>query len=206
MLKLKLHFGHLMQRTNSFEKTLMLGKSEDRRRGRQKWGGWMASPTRWTWIWVNWSWWWTGRPGVLQSMGSQRVGHSWATELNWPDERWELAFLPCEDNKEMSATCFPVAQTVKNLPATQEACVWFVGPEDPLKEGMSMHFSIPAWRTPWTEDPHELWSMELQRAGLNRATKHISANWERTLIRALPGWPLYLGLPASRTVRKFWCW
>ena len=48
------------------------------------WGGWMASPTRWTWVWVNsGSWWWTGRPGMLQFMGSQRVGHDWATELNW---------------------------------------------------------------------------------------------------------------------------
>ena len=45
--------------------------------------GWMASPTQWTWVWVNsGSWWWTGRPGVLRSMGSQRVGHDWATELN----------------------------------------------------------------------------------------------------------------------------
>ena len=48
------------------------------------WDGWMASPTRWTWMWVNsGSWWWTGRPGVLRFMGSQRVGHDWATELNW---------------------------------------------------------------------------------------------------------------------------
>ena len=48
------------------------------------WDSWMASPTRWTWVWVNsWSWWWTGRPGVLRFMGSQRVGHDWATELNW---------------------------------------------------------------------------------------------------------------------------
>ena len=46
----------------------------------------MASPTQWTWVWVNSrSWWWTGRPGVLQSMGSQRVGHDWATKLNWTD-------------------------------------------------------------------------------------------------------------------------
>jgi len=46
--------------------------------------GWMASPPRCTWIWVNSrSWWWTGRPGVLQLMESQRVGHDWATELNW---------------------------------------------------------------------------------------------------------------------------
>ena len=46
--------------------------------------GWMALPTRWTRVWVNsGSWWWTGRPGVLQFMWSQRVGHDWATELNW---------------------------------------------------------------------------------------------------------------------------
>ena len=48
------------------------------------WDGWMASPTRWTWVWVvSGSWWWTGRPGMLQSVGSQRAGHNWATELNW---------------------------------------------------------------------------------------------------------------------------
>ena len=48
------------------------------------WDGWMASPTQWTWVWArSGSWWWTGRPGVLQSMALQRVGHDWATELNW---------------------------------------------------------------------------------------------------------------------------
>ena len=48
------------------------------------WDGWMASLTQWTWVWVSSRcWWWTGRPGLLQSMGSQRVGHDWATELNW---------------------------------------------------------------------------------------------------------------------------
>ena len=46
--------------------------------------GWMASPTQWIWVWVNSViWWWTGRPGMLQSMGSQRVGQDWVTELNW---------------------------------------------------------------------------------------------------------------------------
>ena len=50
------------------------------------WDGWMASPTQWTWVWVNSrNWWWTGRPGVLQSMGWQRVGHDWATEVNWTE-------------------------------------------------------------------------------------------------------------------------
>ena len=48
--------------------------------------GWMASPTQWTWVWVNsGSWWWTGRPGMLLFMGLQRVGHDWATELNWTE-------------------------------------------------------------------------------------------------------------------------
>ena len=50
------------------------------------WDGWMASLTQWTWVWVNsGSGWWTGKPGVLRFMGSQRVGHDWATELNWTE-------------------------------------------------------------------------------------------------------------------------
>ena len=58
---------------------LKAGEGNDRR-----WDGWMAAWTQWTWVWVNsGSWWWTGSPGVLKSMGSQRVGHDWATELNW---------------------------------------------------------------------------------------------------------------------------
>ena len=58
---------------------LRAGKGDDR-----GWYGWMASPTQWTWVWVDsGSWWWTGMPGVLQFMGSQRVRHDWATELNW---------------------------------------------------------------------------------------------------------------------------
>ena len=58
------------------------------------WDGWMASRTRWTWIWINSrSWRWTGKPGVLQSVGSQRVGHDWATELNCycvKFEKWNM--------------------------------------------------------------------------------------------------------------------
>ena len=86
MLKLKLqYFGHLMQRVDSLGKTLMQGGIEGRRRrGRQRMDGWMPSPTRWMWVWVNsGSWWWIGRPGMLQFMGSQRAGHDWVTELNW---------------------------------------------------------------------------------------------------------------------------
>ena len=57
------------------------GKGDDR-----GWDDWMASLTQWTWVWVDsGSWWWTGRPGMLQFMGSQRVRHDWATELNWTE-------------------------------------------------------------------------------------------------------------------------
>ena len=56
-------------------------------RGRQRWDGWMTPLTQWAWVWVNsGSWWWTGRPGVLQSMGSQRIGHDWAMKkMGIPD-------------------------------------------------------------------------------------------------------------------------
>ena len=85
MLKLKLqYFGHLMWRVDSLEKTLMLGGIGGRGiRGRQRMR-WLDGITHsWTWVWVNSrSWWWTGRPGMLWFMGSQRVGHDWATELN----------------------------------------------------------------------------------------------------------------------------
>ena len=79
MLKLKLqYFGHLMRRVDSLEKTLILGGIGGRRRRGQQRMRWLDG------IWVNCgSWWWTGRPGVLWFMGSQRVGHDWATELNW---------------------------------------------------------------------------------------------------------------------------
>ena len=98
MLKLKLqNFGHLMRRTDSLEKTWSFlfsfpdiscwerlkvgGEADDK-----GWDGWMASLTQWAWIWVNSvSWWWTGKPVVVQFMGSQIVRHDWATELNWTD-------------------------------------------------------------------------------------------------------------------------
>ena len=84
MLKLKLqYFSHLMWRTDSLEKTLMLGKIEGkRRRGWQRMNGWMASPTQWTWVWASSrSWRWTGKPGVLQSMELQ--SRTWLSD--WTD-------------------------------------------------------------------------------------------------------------------------
>ena len=89
MLKLKLqYFGHLTWSVDSLEKTVMLGGiGGRRRRDNRGWEGWMVSLTRWMWVWVNSeSWCWTGRPGVLRFMGSQRVGPDWATELNWTED------------------------------------------------------------------------------------------------------------------------
>ena len=94
MLKLKLqYFGHLMRRVDSLEKTCWEGLGAGGEGDDRGWDGWMASLTRWTWVWVNsGSWWWTGRPGMLRFMGSQRVWHDWATELNWTENhcRWWL--------------------------------------------------------------------------------------------------------------------
>ena len=100
MLKLKLqYFGHLTQRTDS----LKAGGEGDNR----GWDGWMASRTQWTWAWISsGSWWWTGRPGVLWFMGSQRVGNDWATDLiwwpsnpttghtSWGDQNWKRHMYP----------------------------------------------------------------------------------------------------------------
>ena len=84
MLKLKLqYFGHPMWRDGLLEKTLMLGKIEGKRGRSRGWDGWMASPTQWTWVWASsGSWRRTEKPGMLQSMGWQRVRHNWATELS----------------------------------------------------------------------------------------------------------------------------
>ena len=99
------------------------GEGDDR-----GWDGWMAPPTRWTWVWVNsGSWWWTGRPGVLQFMGSQRVGHDWATELNWTEyarglngKKW-TTYKKLMDNISRG---FSGSSVVENPPAMQKTQVW----------------------------------------------------------------------------------
>ena len=87
MLKLNLHLATSYEelthwkRPWCWERLGAGGEGDDR-----GWDGWMASPTGWTWVWVNsGGWWWTGRPGVLRFMGLQRVGHNWVTELNWTE-------------------------------------------------------------------------------------------------------------------------
>ena len=91
-------------------KSWLTGKDPDtgkdwrqERRDDRGWDGWMASPTQWTWAWAgSGSWWWTGKPGMLQSMGSQRVRHDRATELNWSDHGWAMckSLLPGHRKRE----------------------------------------------------------------------------------------------------------
>ena len=89
MLKLKLQYlGHLMQRNDSRENELPPWCWERVKAGgegdNREWDSWRASPTRWTWVWASsGSSWRTGKPAMLQSMGSQRVSHDWVSELNW---------------------------------------------------------------------------------------------------------------------------
>ena len=99
------------------------------------WDGWMASPTQWTWVWVNsGSWWWTGRPGVLWIMGLQRVRHDWATELNWTNG----VRLPWESIEERRS-----AQALEEnwRPCEKQYC-WRgprVGPSKPWNAHFSVH-------------------------------------------------------------------
>ena len=91
------YFGHLMQKADLFEKTLMLGKLRAREEGDNRgWNGWMASPTQWTGVWVDSGiWWCTGRPVMLRFMGLQKIRHNWTEhqprfEKVRMGERWYL--------------------------------------------------------------------------------------------------------------------
>ena len=78
----------LWKRPSCWERLKTGGEGDDR-----GWDGWMASPTQGTWVWASFRRWWrTGKPGMLQSMGSQRVGHNWATELSWVKRLWNITF------------------------------------------------------------------------------------------------------------------
>ena len=76
---IRVYFSTHLKRPWCWERLRAGGEGDNR-----GWDGWVASPIQWTWVWVNsGSWWWTGRPGALQYVGSKRVGHNWATKLNW---------------------------------------------------------------------------------------------------------------------------
>ena len=116
MLKLKLHtlatwckeLTH-WKRPWCWERLKAEGKGDDRGYG------WMASPTRWTWVWVSYRNWWTGKPGVLQSMGLQRVGHDWVIDLNWRPSHNSFFYLvhhvePSREKKKKKIKRHPTKQ------------------------------------------------------------------------------------------------
>ena len=155
------------------------GEGDDR-----GWDGWMASLTRWMQVSVNsGSWWWTGRPGVLRFMGSQRVRHDWATELIWSEATNTRASL--------------VAQTLKNLPVIQVTWVQSLGRENPLEKGMATHPSILAWRIPRTEEPVGLQSMGSPKVRQDWVTNTHKQQGEAR------GWEIIFGTSKMKQARTF---
>ena len=114
-----------------------------------QWDGWMASPTGWTWVWVNsGSWWWTGRPGVLRFTGSQRVGHDWATELtDWLTQIYVHRISIIFNSSLVSGFTSRIGLVAKSCPtlatlwtvAHQGLCPW----DSPGKNtGVGCHFLL----------------------------------------------------------------
>ena len=180
ILKLRLqYFGHLMRRVDSLEKTLMLGKIEGRRRRgwhRMRWLDGITDSTDMSLskllelVMDREAW-------HAAVMGSQRVGHDWATKLNWTELSKSFAGLTVGPRLgfQMDAGifstngegefvytlvdvyefswAFPSGSVIKNLPAMQETWVWSLGWEDSLEKELATHSSIFGWKIPWTEEP-----------------------------------------------------
>ena len=143
ILKLKLqYFGHLMPRAGSLEKILMLEKNEGRSRGDDSgWDGWMASLIQWTWVWAgSRSWWRTEKPGMLQSMGPQRVRHDLATEQWQQQSSCVIQFSP--------NVIFLVQNPLQDTPLH----VVIVSPEAPL--GSNSFSECPCF---WW--PQQIWGL-----------------------------------------------
>ena len=109
-----------LKRPQCWERLNAGGEGDDR-----GWDCWMASPTQRTWVWVDsGSWWWTGRPGLLQSVGSQRVGHNWVTELNWT----ELTMVGAERLRPPAGCC-----------GSWFVKAWYLPSKHALESQMSQH-------------------------------------------------------------------
>ena len=131
MLKLKLqYFGKELthwKRHRCWERLKAGGDGDNRESD-----GWVASPTQWTWVWVDsGSWWWTGKPGVLQSMGSQRFGHDWVVELNWTGPEPTKFLCPWDSpGKDTGVSChFPSPENLLHLgiqPMSLSLLLWEV--------------------------------------------------------------------------------
>ena len=109
MLKVKLqYFGHWCKEMTHLKRPWWWESLKARGAGDDRgWDGWMASPAQWPWVWASpRSWWWTGKPGVLQSTELQRVGHDWATGLNW-------ALQPRRHRSTWIVFCYKIGEACK---------------------------------------------------------------------------------------------
>ena len=149
------------------------------------WNCWMASATQWTWVCVNsGSWWWTGRPGVLRSMGLQRVGHDWATELSWTD--WCTKVEVGGKCSERKATNCGHCRGISELWPERWLHRWlrwwricwqwrrpgfssWAGRITQRKAWQPTPVFLPG-EIPWTEEPGRLQPLGSQRAGYDRAS------------------------------------
>ena len=165
-----------MQRADSLEKSLwweglgVAGEGDDR-----GWDGWMASLTRWTWVWVNsGSWWWTGRPGVLQFMGSQRVRHDWGTKLNWTELEWKSRkSRDTWSNRQIWPwnTKWSRAMTNRVLP---RKCTGHSKHPFPTTQEKTLHMDITRWsilKSDW------LYSLQPKMEKLYTASKNKTRSW-----------------------------
>ena len=108
---------------------LKVGGEEDNR----GWDGWIASLTQWTWVWVgSESWWWTGKPCVLQSMGSPKVRHDWGTKLNWTDitvnyKHNAIQQISRASSPGLTETSYPLnSNSHFSLPASPRNCTFYL--------------------------------------------------------------------------------
>ena len=132
MLKLKFqYFSHLILTADSLEKTLMLGKTEGRRRRERQKTRWLDGiPTQWTWVWVSpGRWWRTGKPGMLQSMGSQRVRHDWEIE-----QQQHRTLRPSESNLSKGTVQSSCTSRVSNYQLGMNSRAWTISLSIPLPQ------------------------------------------------------------------------
>ena len=189
MLKLKLqYFGHLMRRTDSLEKTLTLGKIEDSRRRRQHRTRWLDGITNSMGMSLSnsGSWWWTGKHGVLQSMGLQRVGCNWVTELNWTDYQ---QFVPSLSTILPSFQVWCIAITLEMLSHFSRVWLfttpWTVTCQAPL----SMGFSRQEYWAGLPCTPPDLPDPGIEPESIMSPTFTTSATWKALVSQAVKNLP-----------------
>ena len=148
----------------------------------------MASPTWWTWVWVSSrSWWWTGKPGVLQSMGSQRVGHDWATELDWTENLIHLGhifiyLISCSAYKQ---TWILLLSEILSLPGRFEYHVYpnWESSSYPPRPWSGKYLSKEHKWIPWQESLGNMLEMkgelEINESHLRAACKMSVGPWVR---------------------------